>query len=539
MYDILIKKGEIIDGSGTKSFKADIGIKGEIISAIAPTINENAKEIIDADGLVVSPGFIDIHSHSDFTLLLNPLGESKIRQGITTELVGNCGFTAAPVRKKYFDELMEYLVNTVILNGKLKRQWNWYSQKDFLDTLASKGIALNIASLVGHGTIRIAAVGFEKREPSFAELKKMLNMLEYEMENGLFGLSTGLQYEPGTFATTEELVELCRVVSHYGGIYATHMKSEGNYLLECISQAIDIAEKTGVSVEISHLKATNPRNWSKIHEALRLIDEANKDGLSIDFDVYPYIAFGSGLTDLIPPQFKDEGVHKMIAALKNEKSKKDVISSMTGDFSSWENPMENNNWNKVRIASVKTNKNKKYEGKNINEVSKEMGCSPYDAVIKLLVEEKGSVKMIFFGMQEKGLQTLMKHPHAIFCTDGRATAPYGELSRGKVHPRYYGSFPRILGRYVNQKKLLSLEEAVNKMTLRPAQKIGLKQRGLLKTGYYADITIFDKTKIIDTATFDNPHSYPEGIMYVIVNGAIVVSKGEHTGRLPGKILKKL
>jgi N-acyl-D-amino-acid deacylase len=201
--------------------------------------------------------------------------------------------------------------------------------------------------------------------------------------------------------------------------------------------------------------------------------------------------------------------------------------------------MENNNWNKVRIASVKTNKNKKYEGKNINEVSKEMGCSPYDAVIKLLVEEKGSVKMIFFGMQEKGLQTLMKHPHAIFCTDGRATAPYGELSRGKVHPRYYGSFPRILGRYVNQKKLLSLEEAVNKMTLRPAQKIGLKQRGLLKTGYYADITIFDKTKIIDTATFDNPHSYPEGIMYVIVNGAIVVSKGEHTGRLPGKILKKL
>lgn len=207
MYDILIKKGEIIDGSGTKSFKADIGIKGEIISAIAPTINENAKEIIDADGLVVSPGFIDIHSHSDFTLLLNPLGESKIRQGITTELVGNCGFTAAPVRKKYFDELMEYLVNTVILNGKLKRQWNWYSQKDFLDTLASKGIALNIASLVGHGTIRIAAVGFEKREPSFVELKKMLNMLEYEMENGLFGLSTGLQYEPGTFATTEELVE--------------------------------------------------------------------------------------------------------------------------------------------------------------------------------------------------------------------------------------------------------------------------------------------------------------------------------------------
>lgn len=317
------------------------------------------------------------------------------------------------------------------------------------------------------------------------------------------------------------------------------MKSEGNYLLECISQAIDIAEKTGVSVEISHLKATNPQNWSKIHEALRLIDEANKNGLYIDFDVYPYIAFGSGLTDLIPPQFKDEGIHKMIAALKNEKSKKDVISSMTGDFSSWENPMENNNWNKVRIASVKTNKNKKYEGKNINEVSKEMGCSPYDAVIKLLVEEKGSVKMIFFGMQEKGLQTLMKHPHAIFCTDGRATAPYGELSKGKVHPRYYGSFPRILGRYVNQKKLLSLEEAVNKMTLRPAQKIGLKQRGLLKTGYYADITIFDKTKIIDTATFDNPHSYPEGIMYVIVNGAIVVSKGEHTGRLPGKILKKL
>jgi N-acyl-D-amino-acid deacylase len=539
MFDILIKNGEIIDGSGAAAFKGDIGIKDEIILEIAPSISEKAMEVINAEGLVVSPGFIDMHSHSDFSLLLNPFGESKIRQGITTELVGNCGFTAAPVRKKYFHELMEYLVNTVILSNKLKKEWKWHSQKDFLNTLTLKGIAFNIASLVGHGTLRIAAMGFANRKPSTSELNSMLEMLEYEMENGIFGLSAGLQYEPGSFASAEELIELCRVVAEYNGIYTVHMKSEGNYLLECILQAIDIAEKTGVSVEISHLKAVNPRNWSKVSEALKLIEEANEKGISVDFDVYPYTAYGSGLMDLIPPQFKDNGVDKMVSLLKSEETRKNVINSMTGDYDTWENPMEGNSWNKVRIASIKTKKNKKYEGKNLNEISKEMGCSPHDAVINLLAEEKGSVKMIFFGMEEKGLCTLMKHPRAIFCTDGRAVAPYGELSKGKVHPRYYGAFPRILGRYAGRRKLLSLEEAVNKMTLRPAQKIGLKQRGMIKKGYYADIVIFDKTKIIDRATFDNPHSYPEGIMYVIVNGTVVISKGEHTGRLPGKLLTNI
>ncbi len=536
MYDLLIKNGKIVDGSGKQAFKADIGIKHDKIQAISPKLKGDSKVTIDASGYIVCPGFIDIHSHSDFTLLINPKGESKIRQGITTEVVGNCGFTPAPVRKDHFDAFMQFLVNTVHLNNREKSRWNWKTQGDFVSQIEKNGSSFNIASLVGHGTVRIAVMGFEKRKPTPSELHQMLKILEEEMQQGLFGMSTGLAYEPGVFATTEELTEMCKVVADYGGIYATHMKSEGKYLLECISEVIEIAESTGVSAEISHLKAVNPKNWLKIADALNMIDQANQRGLCIDFDVYPYTAYGSGLIDLIPPWFKEDGLKEMIKKLKQRNYKENIVYNMAYNFSSWENPMEDCSWNNVRVASVKSRKNKKYEGKNINQIAQHMGCSPYDAVIRLLIEEDGAVKMVFFGMREEDIHTLMKYPRAIFATDGRAVAPYGKLSKGKIHPRYYGTYPRILGHYVREKKLISLEEAIHKMTFLPAKKINLKDRGLLKEGYYADITIFDKDKVIDLATFDEPHRYPEGIEYVIVNGSIVISKGEHTGKLPGKVL---
>jgi len=534
MLDILIKNGKIIDGSGSGSFVSDIGIKNGRIAKIATRIEEESRNIINAQGFIVTPGFIDVHSHSDFTLYINSFGESKIRQGITTEVVGNCGFTAAPVNIERFDELKQYLLNTVLLSEKEEKYWKWKTQKDFVEELASKGLSMNIASLVGHGTIRVSAMGFAKRKPTNHELNQMIKMLETELEQGLFGMSTGLQYEPGSFADTEELVELSKVLADYNAVYTTHLRSEGKYLLESISQAVEIADKSGVSVEISHLKAQNPSNWGKVKDALRVIEHAKKRGCNIDFDVYPYLAFGSGLIDLVPPWVRESGTSKMVEILKTKRAQ--VIKEMMNAGADWDNPLTGTNWDKIRIASLRTESNKKYEGLTIEQIARDMACSPYHAVINLLIEEQGAIKIIFFAMCEDDLITVMNHPGALFCTDGRAVAPYGELAKGKVHPRYYGTYPRILGHYVRELGLMTLEEAIKKMTYLPALKFNLIERGLIKEGYYADITIFDQEEIIDNATFDDPHQYSSGVKYVLVNGKTVISQGNHTGILPGEVL---
>ncbi|HHZ01724.1 MAG TPA: D-aminoacylase [Tissierellia bacterium] len=540
MLDLLIKNGTIIDGTGKKRYNADIGIKGNKIYKIESKIEDvQAKEILDAKGLIVSPGFIDIHGHSDFTLFTNNKGESKIRQGITTEVVGNCGFTAGPYTEEHFDDLIQYLANTIVLDDEQKKNWKWKSQIDFIQDFSKNGLSFNVVPLVGHGTIRVAVMGFDKRKPTKVELNKMIDLLENEMENGLFGLSTGLEYEPGSYSETEELIELCKVVKKYDGIYSTHLKNEGKDLLKCIQKAIEIGRQSGVSVEISHLKAQYKANWGKANNALSMIDKANMEGLNIGFDVYPYIAFGSGLLDLMPPWIKVDGPKKMIQLLLDKSIKEEVINDMQSESDEWENPMLIEDWDKtIKIAMLKTDKNKKYEGCTIREIAEDMGVTPFEAVIKLMIEEEASIKCIYFAMCEDDLETIMKHPNAKFCTDGRAVATYGELSKGSVHPRYYGTYPRIMGYYVREINIISLEEAIQKSTSFPAKKLKIRDRGELKEGYYADITIFDPDRIIDKATFDNPHQYPVGIEYVLVNGKIVINKGEHTGNLPGTVIKR-
>lgn len=537
--DLVIKNGAVIDGTGRERYKADIAIKKNLIYKIADKIEEEVNEYIDAEGCIVAPGFIDIHGHSDFTLFVNNKGESKIRQGITTEVVGNCGFTAAPSTNEHFDDLLQYLANTVVLSDEQKKKWNWESQSAFTNDFSKDGLSFNIAPLVGHGTIRVAVMGFDKREPNNTELGKMIGLLRNEMENGSFGLSTGLEYEPGSYSKTEEIAELCKVVKEYNGIYTTHMKNEGKYLLDCIEQAIEIGRRSGVSVEISHLKAQYKANWGKVIDALKMIDEAYESGVNIGFDVYPYIAFGSGLLDLMPPWVKADGPKKMIELLKDKDIKEKVIKDMQSDNEEWENPMIIKGWDKtIKIAMLKTEKNKKYEGCTIHQIAEDMDCPPFEAVINLMIEEEAAIKCIYFAMCEEDLEAVMKHPKAKFCTDGRAVATYGELSKGSVHPRYYGSFPRVLGHYVREKGKMSLEEAIKKSTSLSAQKLGIKKRGELKEGNFADITIFDPDSIIDIGTFDKPHQYPAGIEYVIVNGSIVIEKGEHTGKLPGVVLNR-
>lgn len=538
MFDLLIVSGEIIDGSGNQSFKSDIGIRNGKIESIAPSIGrELGRNIIDAAGLKVCPGFINIHSHTDTTILINPRAESKIRQGITTEVVGNCGFSAGPVRDDHFQDLMDYLVNTVALSDKQKSEWNWRSQWDYMLNIADHGTSVNLASLVGHGTIRVAVMGFDKRPPSTKELSQMLKLLEDELDKGILGFSTGLPYDPASFATQQELVELASLTASKGGIYSTHMKSEGKYLLESLAQSIKVAEKSGVSLQIAHLKAANRLNWGKIEEALKVIDRARVSGINVDFDLYPYTASGSGLIDLVPPWARDRGVSKLVELLKNPVDRRKILSDMElPEVDGWQNPLWNAPPSSIRIASVKSNQNKEFEGLNLEELSLRFGSSTNEAVLELLAREDGAVKMISFSMSEDDMIRIMKHPRTIFCTDGRAVAPYGPLSAGKIHPRYYGAFPRILGYYVRERRVLPLVEAVKKMSYLSAQKLNLHDRGLLREGYCADVAILDGETVKDLATFDDPHRYPVGIEYVIVNGSIVVSRGEHTGALPGRIL---
>lgn len=537
MLDILIKNAEIIDGSGGKSYPGEIGIKKKRIQNIAPIIDQESARVIDARGLALAPGFIDIHSHTDWTILINPRAESKVRQGVTTEVVGNCGFTAAPVREGHFDDLMQYLVNTVFISNAEKKKWKWKTQSDYINEIRRKGTSVNIASLVGHGTIKVGVMGFKQAPPTAIELQKMGHMLREELQEGLFGMSTGLQYDPASFSTRQELVELAKILAEYEAVYATHMKSEGDIILDCISQAAEIGKESGVSLEISHLKAASKKYWGKVDDIMKLIDNKRGEGVNIDFDVYPYIASGTGLIDLIPPWAREEGINKLMDYFNDENSLTAIIADMEEGTKGWENPMEGLTWEAVKIATVDSARNRKYEGKNIGQISADMGCEPHHAVIKLLKEEHGAVKIIFFGMKEDDVTRIMKHPRAIFGSDGRAVADYGVLSGGKIHPRYYGTFPRILGHYARDKGLFPLEEAVKKMTSFPAKKMNIVDRGFLREGYYADIVIFDKDRIIDVATFDDPHQYPRGIEYVLVNGDIVVANNHHTGVLSGRILK--
>lgn len=535
MYDLIIKNGEIIDGTGKTSFIGDIGIKNGYIKEISPNINTSGLNIIDAGGYIVCPGFIDIDSHSDFSLYANPRAESKVMQGITTEIVGQGGRTPGPINEKYLSDLKLY-TSSYVQNRYEKNYWNWKSQMDFVNILKKRGISVNIATLVGFGSIRISVMGFEKRRPTPYEMEKMKSILEDELINGAHGLSLGLDNSPDSLATIDELVEMAKVVKKYDGILSVHMREEGAYLLESINETLEISKRSGVKLQISHLKAAHPQNWGKVKEAIAIISKARQNGMDVDYDVYPYTAYESVLSDVLPTWVRQLSPEKVVECLKKGDVRERIIDDMLDLNSNWGNPMIGSSWNMIRIVSMKKSQNKKFEGMNMEEIAEELNLEPHEAAIKLLIDEDGVVKIIFFAMLETDLIDVMKQSMAIFCTDGLAVSPYGDYKDVKVHPRYYGAFPRILGRYVRQKKVLALEDAIYKMTLLPAMKMNLKDRGFIGEGYKADITIFDKNTIVDKSTFNHPHQYPLGVKHVIVNGELVVENHEHTGKLPGEII---
>lgn len=519
MFDFIIKDGQVIDGSGAPPVRADVGIKDGRIAAVG-MLDGEATETIDAAGLIVAPGFIDMHSHSDFALLVNPLAESKVRQGVTTEVIGNCGSSAAPVKEETLDLLKEQ----VDLDS-LEIEWDWLSMDDYLDRLKERGVALNVIPLIGHGTVRAAVMGFDDRVPTEAELAEMKNLIIQAMEDGARGLSTGLIYAPGCYARTEELIELSKVVAGYGGIYSSHIRGEGKTLIDAVTEAIRIGQEAGLAVQISHHKAAGQENWGKVTQSLELIDRARAAGLDISADQYPYIAASTGLSASLPPWMHVGGKVGLLERLRDPMVRRRLRQEMTVPTGHWEN---------VKISYCKINKG--YEGMSVQEVAALRGTDPHETVFDLLLAEEATVGIVSFAMTEADVRTVMQHRAVMIGSDGSALATYGILNRGKPHPRNYGTFPRVLGKYVREEKILSLEGAIRKMTALPAEKLGLKDRGMIAEKMWADITIFNRENVRDNATYIDPHRYPDGIEYVLVGGSVVIERGEHTGTLAGRVL---
>lgn len=536
-FQLLIKGGTIIDGTGKPAFRGDVGVCDDKITAVGDLSGSEAAETIQAGGLVVTPGFIDIHSHSDFTIMFNRRAESKIHQGVTTEITGNCGLTAAPLSEEHRQEMLDNLLTTLGISGAESLPWNWYSFGDYLDHLRTEPLGVNLAPLVGHATLRIAVMGADDRAPTEQEMAAMEELLDRCLGEGAFGMSTGLDYPPDSYSRTSELIRLGRVLARRDAWYTSHIRGEAQTLFQAVDEAIRIGEESGCRVEVSHLKAGGMMNWGKASQLLARLDQARNRGVRVTWDQYPYTAWGSGLVDYIPDWVGAGGREKLAERLRDKAVRKEIRAEIEREVRQGTHHLNAAPWDRVRIALVQSPENIPLEGKSIAEIAEEQNRDPFDVTFDLLADEKGAVKTLVFCMDEDDVKTIMQHPVTAIATDGRAVAPYGILGKGKTHPRYYGTFPRVLGRYVREEGLFSLETAVYKMTRMPAERMGLRDRGLIAAGMAADLVVLDPETIIDKATFQDPHQYPDGISKVIVAGRVVVDGGEHTGRLCGRILR--
>lgn len=534
-FDIVILNGKIIDGSGNPWFKADIGIKDGKIIKIGNLKFSKAEKVINAEGLIVCPGFIDAHSHSDISILYNPTLESSIKQGITTLIVGNCGMSLAPINPSTKDLLLKDLSPFIPPGVEIKIEWE--SFKEYLEKEEKMHFSSNIVHLVGHGTVRIAIMGFENRDPNIEELEKMKKLIVEAMEAGAIGMSSGLIYPPGAYSKTYELIELSKIVAKYGGIYCSHIRGEGETLIEAIKEIIKIGKEANIPVHVSHHKATGKEQWGKTKETLALMESARENGLDITFDQYPYEAGMTSLSTLLPYWAHEGGLDKMLDRLRSKEIREKIRMGIEKNIMQ-HNLIKECGWEKIYISSVKSERNKYIEGKNLKQISQLRGENEFDTLFNLLIEEEGQVTMIIFSMNEEDIKRLMKSNLQMFSTDSWAIRKNG-IEIGKPHPRFFGTYPKVFRKYVKKEKLLSLEEAIRKMTSFPAQRFFLMDRGIIKNEMYADIVIFNLKEIKDNATYENPCNYPTGIEYVLVNGEIVVEKGEYTGEMPGKVLKPL
>ena len=525
-YDLIIKNGLIVDGTGKKGYRADIGITNEEIARIGNIDFTEADKIIDAEGKVVSPGFIDTHSHSSMLLFKDPFLSPKIRQGITTELVAQDGMGPAPVDEA---TLSPWIKTMKGLEGEYNVEWTWRSVKDYLEIVDKLDLGPNIAYLAPHGNVRMVSMGLDNRKPTKEEMKVMQENLAKCIDEGAFGMSTGMIYPPCMYADIDEFIELGKVLHDKGAVFVTHQRSEADYILDSMEEILTIGKKSGCRVHFSHFKVCGKNNWDKFPKVLDRLDKAKEEGMIVSFDQYPYVAGSTMMSVILPPWVHDGGTDKLLERLKSqelrEKMKEDIANGVPG----WDNFVDFAGLEGIFVTFVGSDKNKEVVGKSLIEVGEFKGKDPLDAIFDVILEEENIVGLVDFYGTEEHVKMIMCRPEQNVCTDG--------IMGGKPHPRLYGTFPRVLSKYVREENLFSLETAIYKMTGKSAEVLGLTDRGYLKEGLAADIVVFNPETIKDVGDYTNPIQYPVGIDYVLVNGKVLVNEGEPQPQKAGKVLK--
>jgi len=523
MADLLIRNARIVDGTGAPSYRGDAAVEQGRITALGNLQEIEAKQIIDARGAVLAPGFIDMHSHADFTLHVGPTADSLVQQGITTAVVGQCGISPAPVSAERREE--------AVTANQLIREFTgqWRTLGAYLQDMRSIGFSPNLVPLVGQGTIRVAVMGTQAGAADAAQIRGMQREIERAMEDGAIGISTGLTYVPGCFSSTDELVAIFAPLEGEG-LYFTHMRGSGETLLDAVSEAIEIGRRMSMSVELSHFKAAGRPNWKNAGVALALVESARGSGLDVSCDMYVYTAGSTSLLAMLPDWAQEGSAQAVLARLRDPALRRRMCEEMKVST-----PYKHLEWDRVLITDAP---DAEWEGMTVSALGDSERLDPYTWVLDALLSSELAGLIAMFMMSDENIEMQLTKPYMMIGSDGWGLSTEGPLSTGKPHPRCYGTYPRLLGKYVRQKHVLTLEDAIRKATGAPAEKLGLRDRGLVKTGYWADLVLFDALEIRDTATYEAPHQYPEGIRYVIVNGDVVVENGHHTGARPGRIVGK-
>ncbi len=528
-HDLLIRGGVLIDGTGRPGARGDLAIADGRIAALGANVPTAAHRVIDADGLAVAPGFIDIKTHSDFTLPINPKAESKVRQGVTTEIIGHCGFSVAPVLPGKVALLRDYLSPSA--------PWLPFRETTFADYVATfPPTAVNAGMLVGHNTLRLMVMGMDARPPTAAELGEMIALAEEALAAGALGLSSGLFTAPGSYAGPAEMTALCRVVKHHNGGYFTHLRDESSKVIEAVEEAIAIARDCGVHVEIVHFKCSGSDNWGKTARVLERLAQARAEGLDIDCDAYPYTAGSNPLKNLLPQWVQAGSVDAMLERLATSETRARIRADVDRDgLNNWGRIPS---WDAVQISVSPHLPH--HAGRTIAALAAERGQDPIDTLADYLIEDRGATRVLVASIAEDDVRALVRSPDALVGSDGNCVATYGTVAQGLPHPRFYGTFPRVIGHYAGELGLLPLETAIHKMTGATARALRLADRGVLRPGARADIAMFDPADFKDRATYADPHQYPSGARTtVIVNGVVVVENATHTGALPGKVLRRM
>ncbi len=527
-YDLLITGGAVISGDGTPAVSVDIGVRHGKIATIGEIKGAQARHLIDASGLTVAPGFIDIHNHSDYTILVEPRAESMIRQGVTTMVLGESR-SAGPVKPGVNDDQRSRADGATV---------EWTTLGGYFEALERRKMATNIASYVGEEQVWTYVKGYRQSPVTAAELEAMKALVARAMEEGAMGLSTALLQPPSSLATTANLIELAKVAKQHGGIYSSHIRDEGEGVFRAVDEAIAVGVGAGIPVDIIHMKIAHKKLWGRVNEIIARVQAARDGGSTVQANVYPYTAGQNNLSSIIPPWAHDGGRDAMLQRLRDPAARQRMRGEILNGLPDWYNHYlaTGDGWAGMLLVSLKNERNAPFQGRRMSELILARGGEPVDVLFDLLLEENGSVPTVFFHHSEQDMQLVMKQPWTSIGSDGSAVSVDGPTGRSHPHPRYYGTFPRVLGRYVRDLQVLTLAEAIRKMTSMNADKIGIKDRGRLREGMWADITIFDQDRVADRATFENPHQYPVGIQYVIVNGALTVDNATHTGALAGRVL---